>query len=214
MTKPKFNVSKPAKPSKASMCREGVLKEAIGPAALYEVLRPLTVNLTQEVAWSVSLDCACRVLSVDEIGRGAVDHVEVNPRELFRPAIENAASYVVLVHYHPSGDNTPSQGDIGLTRKMLSAGQVLTLPLADHMVITRDKFTTLSQIMPEFSMPELIPEWTVDEKTKADMKVVGERVKKDLQPCNCRVCRAMKGVGKLPKFDFMAALGDDYENSV
>jgi DNA repair protein RadC len=60
----------------------------------------------------------------------------VHPRECFFPAIEHAAAAVVAVHNHPSGDPTPSSEDRDVTRRLQRAGELLGIPLADHVVVS------------------------------------------------------------------------------
>ena len=63
--------------------------------------------------------------------------------QVFKPAIEYGAAAVVLVHNHPSGISTPSQSDIQITAQIVAAGKVLGISLLDHVVVTRDSFTSI-----------------------------------------------------------------------
>jgi DNA repair protein RadC len=69
------------------------------------------------------------------ISTGILDTLLVHPREVFRPAIIAASSAVVLMHNHPSGDPTPSEGDIKVTRDLIRAGQLLKIDLLDHVIM-------------------------------------------------------------------------------
>ncbi len=69
------------------------------------------------------------------ISTGTLDTIIVHPREVFRPAIIGAAAAIVLVHNHPSGNPTPSEADIKVTRDLMRAGQLLKLEVLDHVVI-------------------------------------------------------------------------------
>lgn len=69
------------------------------------------------------------------ISIGTLDTILVHPREVFRPAIVAAASAIVVTHNHPSGDPSPSEADIKVTRDLIRAGQILKLELLDHLVI-------------------------------------------------------------------------------
>jgi DNA repair protein RadC len=71
------------------------------------------------------------------ISIGLLDQVTVHAREAFRPAIMANAHAIVLVHNHPSGDPSPSEADIRVTRDMVRAGQLLKLELLDHVVMGR-----------------------------------------------------------------------------
>jgi DNA repair protein RadC len=77
-------------------------------------------------------------LIADEVqGRGTVDHTPVYPREVVKRALELSASALILVHNHPSGDATPSQADISMTREIVKAAQALKLAVHDHIVVAR-----------------------------------------------------------------------------
>lgn len=71
----------------------------------------------------------------EEQGKGTVDHVPVYPREIMRRAIDLNASALILVHNHPSGDPTPSQADIDMTRAISDACAALGLTLHDHLIV-------------------------------------------------------------------------------
>ena len=75
-------------------------------------------------------------LIADELQqRGTVDHTPVYPREIVKRALELNASAVILVHNHPSGDPTPSQADIALTKEIKEAAEKLGIAVHDHLVI-------------------------------------------------------------------------------
>jgi DNA repair protein RadC len=69
------------------------------------------------------------------ISTGTLDTILVHPREVFRPAVIGAAAAVVLMHNHPSGDPSPSEGDIKVTRDLIRAGQLLKIEVLDHIII-------------------------------------------------------------------------------
>ena len=77
-------------------------------------------------------------LIADEVQQqGTVDHTPVYPREVIKRALELSASAIVLVHNHPSGDPTPSLADIEMTKKIVDAGQRLSLVVHDHVIVGR-----------------------------------------------------------------------------
>jgi DNA repair protein RadC len=78
-------------------------------------------------------------LIADEVqGTGTVDHTPVYPREVVRRALELASTAVILVHNHPSGDPTPSQADIRMTREIVQIAQPLGIAVHDHIIVSRD----------------------------------------------------------------------------
>ena len=83
-------------------------------------------------------------LIADEVQQqGTVDHTPVYPREVIKRALELGASAVILVHNHPSGDPTPSQADIAMTRDIVRAGEALGVAVHDHLIIGRDGHVSL-----------------------------------------------------------------------
>jgi proteasome lid subunit RPN8/RPN11 len=74
---------------------------------------------------------------------GTMDTILVHPREVFRLAIIAAASAVIVMHNHPSGESTPSEADIKVTRDLIRAGQLLKMELIDHVVIGNGNFSSL-----------------------------------------------------------------------
>ena len=80
------------------------------------------------------------VLIADEPqGTGTVDHVPVYPREVVKRALELNASALILVHNHPSGDPTPSNEDIAMTKQISEAANALNISLHDHLIIGRSR---------------------------------------------------------------------------
>lgn len=78
------------------------------------------------------------VLIADEVqGQGTVDHTPVYPREIVKRALELAASAIILVHNHPSGDPSPSRADIEMTREVVQAAKALRIAVHDHLVVGR-----------------------------------------------------------------------------
>lgn len=74
------------------------------------------------------------------ISKGILDSSIVHPREVFKPAIKNSASKIILVHNHPSGDPTPSQEDLEIIKKLIKSGEELGIKVVDSVIITEDKF--------------------------------------------------------------------------
>ena len=77
---------------------------------------------------------------------GTQDTLLVHSREIFRLAIFTAANGIIVAHNHPSGDATPSEADIKVTRDLIRAGQLLRIELLDHVIIGQDRFTSLREL--------------------------------------------------------------------
>lgn len=78
-----------------------------------------------------------KLIRAEKISQGLLDTILVHPREVFRAAISANAAAIVLVHNHPSGDPTPSDADIKVTRDLIRAGQLLKIEVVDHVIIGR-----------------------------------------------------------------------------
>ncbi len=84
------------------------------------------------------------VLIVDEVQqKGTIDHTPVYPREVIKRALEVSASAMILVHNHPSGDPTPSQADISMTKNIMDSAAPMGIVVHDHIIIGRDGHASL-----------------------------------------------------------------------
>ena len=101
-------------------------------------------DLAVEEFHLLALDSQSRVLREVLVTRGLLNSSLVHPREVFRPAIAEAAAGIIVVHNHPSGDPTPSAEDRAVTRQLVAAGQLLDLPLYDHVIIAGDRFVSFA----------------------------------------------------------------------
>ncbi|MBW2716207.1 MAG: JAB domain-containing protein, partial [Deltaproteobacteria bacterium] len=90
-------------------------------------------------------DARHRVLRSEMISQGTLTASLVHPREVFRPALRNAAAALVLVHNHPSGDPTPSAEDREVTARLASAGEILGVRVLDHIVVAERGFCSLRE---------------------------------------------------------------------
>ena len=108
------------------------------PEAIANLLREGNRLLAVETFQIVLLNTRRRLIRViKKISDGTLDTLLVHPREVFRAAIAANAAAVVLVHNHPSGDPTPSEADIKVTRDLIRAGQLLKIDVLDHVIIGR-----------------------------------------------------------------------------
>lgn len=117
------------------------------PSVVADRVRPLIGHLQQEVFVVVCINIRNEILDVVEVARGTVHSVEVHPREIFRVAIRCAAAGIVLAHNHPSGDPTPSTEDIELTRRVRECGELMGIPVIDHVVVTERSHRSIFEWM-------------------------------------------------------------------
>ena len=98
----------------------------------------LACDGTQEEFHVVCLDAKHQVLGTQRVSVGSLDRSLIHPREVFRPAIKDAAKAVIVVHNHPSGDPTPSDEDCTVTSRLEEAGKTLGIQLLDHIIVARN----------------------------------------------------------------------------
>jgi DNA repair protein RadC len=106
--------------------------------AVLAYARTALAHLPREQFRTLFLDRRNILLRDELLADGTVDHAPVYPREVIRRALELSASTLILVHNHPSGDPTPSQADITVTRQIVEAGKLFGLQVHDHLVIGRE----------------------------------------------------------------------------
>ncbi len=108
------------------------------PEAVANLMRENTRLREAEVFQVLLLNTRRRLIDEPvKIADGTLDTILVHPREVFRPAIAASAAAIVLVHNHPSGDPTPSEADIKVTRDLIRAGQLLKIEVLDHVILGR-----------------------------------------------------------------------------
>ena len=100
-------------------------------------------DLKQEQLIVVLLDSKKRYLHDVVLTQGTLDSSPVHPREVFNAAIRESAASVMIVHNHPSGDPNPSKEDIQVTRQLLKAGELVGIPVLDHIIIADDQYTSM-----------------------------------------------------------------------
>lgn len=89
----------------------------------------------REHFWVILLNARNRYLLHAEVAVGTLNSSLVHPREVFGPALREGAASLVVVHNHPSGDASPSPEDLVLTRRLLDTGNLVGIPLLDHVII-------------------------------------------------------------------------------
>lgn len=85
------------------------------------------------------------IISSEEVSRGSLNASIVHPREVFTRAIKRSAAAIILVHNHPSGDPTPSQEDINVTRRLVEVGRLVGIDVLDHLIIGDGVFASLKE---------------------------------------------------------------------
>ena len=115
------------------------------PDEVYAAFGSLMEGLKKEVFRVALLDAQNRLLRDLVVSEGTLSASLVHPREVFKPAIVESAAAVILLHNHPSGDPTPSQEDLRLTRQLVDCARLLDLRVHDHVIIGQGRFVSLAR---------------------------------------------------------------------
>lgn len=117
------------------------------PKDIYEVLTKvcrIQCN-AEEVFILITLNTKNIVTGYFEVHRGTINTSLVHPREVFKRALLNNASNIMVAHNHPSGDPNPSKEDIQITERLKEAGNLLGINLIDHIIVGDDKYISLKE---------------------------------------------------------------------
>jgi DNA repair protein RadC len=107
------------------------------PEAVANLMREDARLRNVETFQILLLNTRRRLIDVAKISDGTLDTILVHPREVFKPAIAANAAAIILLHNHPSGEATPSEADIKVTRDLIRAGQLLKIEVLDHIILGR-----------------------------------------------------------------------------
>jgi len=102
-------------------------------------------NLNQEHFVALFLNTKNQIIHSQTIFIGSLNASIVHPREVFREAVKRSAASIIVAHNHPSGDPTPSQEDIHVTRRLVESGKMIGIEVLDHLVIGNRKFVSLKE---------------------------------------------------------------------
>jgi DNA repair protein RadC len=116
-----------------------------GPRDVFLAYAPRLEDCPVEEFHVAILDAQHRLDRDVLVTRGILNSSLVHPREVFREAIAERASAVILVHNHPSGDPTPSPDDRVVTEQLVAAGKLLDIPVQDHVIVGRGRYVSFSE---------------------------------------------------------------------
>lgn len=106
-----------------------------GPDDVVAVIGRKLCKETREHFLVLLLNARHEVLGKETVSIGSLNASIVHPREVFRPALLQAAAAVILVHNHPSGDPEPSEEDLGITKRLAQCGELLGISVLDHVIV-------------------------------------------------------------------------------
>jgi len=110
----------------------------------YTMFKTAMGDQPYEEFWILLLNRANRLLRKCCISEGGISGTVVDPKKIFKIALDHHASAIILGHNHPSGNTKPSESDIRITNKILEAGKVLEVSVLDHIIVTDDSFFSFS----------------------------------------------------------------------
>ncbi len=112
---------------------------------VFDLLSPKLKDLNQESLFCVFLNTRKVLISYKKIFLGSLTELLINPREIFKFAIEENASAIILAHNHPSGECTPSKADIESTNEIVKAGKIMEIDVLDHIIIGQNEYWSLRE---------------------------------------------------------------------
>ncbi|MCF6212748.1 MAG: DNA repair protein RadC [Flavobacteriaceae bacterium] len=116
------------------------VKKIIGSKAVFEIMQPLIGDINREEFWVLYLNNSNVVLSKKCLSRGGITGTVVDTRLVFKPALAQLATAIILCHNHPSGTLVASESDKKLTHKIKRAGETLDIKVLDHLIITEKMY--------------------------------------------------------------------------
>lgn len=107
---------------------------------VFDLMKPSLMDLPHEEFWLLILNRAHLVIKKELISRGGTAGTVVDTKIIFKTAVENYASSIIICHNHPSGNLKPSDADIQITKNLKEAGKIMGIPLLDHLIIAENGF--------------------------------------------------------------------------
>jgi DNA repair protein RadC len=116
------------------------LKKITSSKAVFEIMQPIIGELPHEEFWVLYLNNSNKVIYKAQLSKGGITGTVVDLRLLFKMALEQNATALLLTHNHPSGKLMASDADIQITKKIKQAGQTLEIQVLDHIIITENGY--------------------------------------------------------------------------
>lgn len=110
-------------------------KAVFGPEDIADIFRQVLKNEDRELFTMLALDTKHRVIGINVVSQGTLNASIIHPREVFKAAMLLNASGIIICHNHPSGNITPSREDSRVTKKLVKAGEILDIPVLDHLIV-------------------------------------------------------------------------------
>jgi len=129
---------------------KNLTKIVSSPKAIWNITKDLLlaedkIDQDKEHFWVFHLDNRNRIKLIDLVSLGILNSSIVHPRETFRRAVIEGSAQIIIAHNHPSGEATPSEDDLTVTKRLVKAGEILGIELIDHLIITLTGFTSMKE---------------------------------------------------------------------
>lgn len=111
-----------------------------GSRAAYELIKPHLESKLTEECWVMLLNRQCKLLKNHQISRGGLAKTTIDPKVVFKVALEYHAHAIIIAHNHPSGNLKPSAADIDVTTTILQGGKYLDIKVLDHLIVTEEGY--------------------------------------------------------------------------
>lgn len=123
-----------------NLSSNGQRKQIRASQDVYAFIKPKLLDQPVEQFWILCLNRNNKVINSRLISHGGVSGTVADPKVIFKMALEDLASGIILIHNHPSGNLKPSHADKKLTEKMLASGRLLEIPVLDHLIFTDEAY--------------------------------------------------------------------------
>jgi DNA repair protein RadC len=145
--KPKFSDNYKGIKCRVCLVREGETDEVItlnNSTDVYDLVKDELANSDREMLLSVMVTNKNQLIGVETVSIGSINATSMAPREVFKSAMLANAVGVILCHNHPSGELTPSNEDIQMTKLLVDAGKLLGIKVLDHLIVSNKGYQSLS----------------------------------------------------------------------
>lgn len=126
------------------LLKEGGENLIVSPKDVWDLLRDVRDSRKEHFV-VFYLDPKTKEISREIVSIGSLNNSLVHPREVFEPAVKHLAAYVIIAHNHPSGDLTPSEEDLEITKDLAIAGKILGINLIDHVIVSKKGYLSLRE---------------------------------------------------------------------
>ena len=126
------------------MIKEATEEKLNSPEKIYRFMQS-EAKIDRECVWVLHLNTRLKLIEKELVSMGTIDTALVHPREVFKKAILNGSSSIIVIHNHPSGNPTPTEEDERIAKKLKQSGEILGIPLEDFIVISSKGYTSFAE---------------------------------------------------------------------